>query len=44
MVFDDLPRHLRRKLILRSALWIVATVAVIVIAYFIAPLDRQESA
>lgn len=42
--FDDLPREQRRKLVLRGALWTIATATVIVVAYFIAPMDRAMSA
>ena len=41
--FDQLPRRQRRKLVLRSFLRTIATVAVIVVIYFIAPLDHAMS-
>ena len=41
--FDDLPRSLRRKLVLQGFFWSIATVTVIVAAYFFAPLDRSMS-
>jgi voltage-gated potassium channel len=41
--FDELPRSLRRKLVLHGFLWSIATVAVVVVAYFLAPLDRSMS-
>lgn len=41
--FDELPRSLRRKLVLQGFIWSIATIAVIVVAYFLAPLDRSMS-
>ncbi len=41
--FDGLPRRQRRKLVLRAFRRTIATVAVIVVAYFIAPLDHAMS-
>ena len=41
--FDELPRSLRRKLVLQGFIWSTATIAVIVVAYFLAPLDRSMS-
>ncbi len=41
--FDGLPRRQRRKLVLHAFLRVIATVAVIVVAYFIAPLDHSVS-
>jgi len=41
--FDELPRRQRRRLILRAFLRSIATVVVIVVAYFIAPLDHAMS-
>jgi voltage-gated potassium channel len=43
LTFDELPRRLRRKLVLQGLLWSIATIAVIVVAYFLAPLDRSMS-
>jgi len=41
--FDELPRSLRRKLVLQGFLWSIVTIAAIVVAYFLAPLDRSMS-
>ena len=41
--FDELPRSLRRKLVLRGFLWSITTITLIVVAYFLAPLDRSMS-
>jgi len=41
---DELPRSLRRKLFLQGFFWSSATIAVVVAAYFLAPLDRSMSA
>jgi len=41
--FDELPRDLRRKLVLQGFLWSIGTIAVVVVAYFLAPLDRSMS-
>jgi len=43
VAFEELRGDLRRKLVLRGVLWTIATVTVIVVAYFIAPLDRGMS-
>jgi len=41
LTFDELPRGLRRKLVLQGFFWSIATIAVVVVAYFLAPLDRS---
>jgi voltage-gated potassium channel len=41
--FDGLPRRQRRRLVLWAFLRTIATVAVTVVAYFIAPLDQPIS-
>ena len=41
--FDGLPRRQRRRLVLRAFVRTIATVAVIVVAYFIAPLNHAMS-
>ncbi len=41
--FDELPRGLRRKLVLKGICWFLATVTVVFVAYFLAPLDRSMS-
>jgi len=41
--FDELPRRQRRRLVLRAFLRTIATIVVIVVAYFIAPLDSAMS-
>jgi preprotein translocase subunit YajC len=41
--FDELPKSLRRKLVLQGFFWSIATIAVIVVAYFLAQLDRSMS-
>ena len=42
--FDELPRPLRRKLVLQGALWSLITIAVVFVVYFVAPLDKSRSA
>jgi hypothetical protein len=41
--FDELPRRQRRRLVLRAFLRTITTIVVIVVAYFIAPLDSAMS-
>jgi len=41
--FDGLPRRQRRRLVLRAFVRTIATVSVIVVAYFIAPLKHAMS-
>src|SRR5665213_428552 len=42
--FDELSRHQRRRLLFLAFLRTIATVVVIVVAYFLAPLDHPMSA
>jgi voltage-gated potassium channel len=41
--YDELPRRQRRRLVLRAFLRTIATVVVIVVAYFITPFDHAMS-
>lgn len=41
--FDELPRRQRRRLVLRGFLRTLTTVTVIVVTYFVAPLDQAMS-
>jgi voltage-gated potassium channel len=42
-LFEDLPRHQRRRLVLHGVVWTLVTVAAILIVYFVAPLDQGMS-
>ena len=42
--FDDLSVHEKRRLVVRAALRTIITVALVVAVYFLAPMDRANSA
>ena len=44
VLFDDLSVHEKRSLVVRAALRTIITVALVVAVYFLAPMDRANSA
>jgi hypothetical protein len=44
VLFDDLSVHEKRRLVVRAALRTIITVALVVAVYFLAPMDRANSA